>query len=126
MPRLLEPCYQRKAGGDFGPHRHVWGLVRCWADGNVPPAGTCQLRDSRRDAAPSTGSIVLTGHPGMKQVIDAGIAPKTVALAERVIAHADQFVGFQSDTFCPARQFRRFDKFRVVMGSLRPVSYTHL
>jgi hypothetical protein len=23
MPRLLEPCYQRKAGGDFGPHRHL-------------------------------------------------------------------------------------------------------
>ena len=26
MPRLLEPCYQRKAGGDFGPHRHVYGV----------------------------------------------------------------------------------------------------
>ena len=23
MPRLLEPCNQRKAGGDFGPHRHI-------------------------------------------------------------------------------------------------------
>jgi len=35
MPRLLEPCYQRKAGGDFGPHRHVYdtafrvGADRC-------------------------------------------------------------------------------------------------
>lgn len=28
MPRLLEPCYQRKAGGDFGPRRHVCRSAR--------------------------------------------------------------------------------------------------
>ncbi len=48
---------------------------------------------------------VLGGPYSVQKIVDIGVAPKTVALGKGVVAHADQIIGFQTNTFCPARKF---------------------
>ena len=52
---------------------------------------------------------------GVQEIVDVGIVPEAVALAERVVCHSNQLVGFQQGAFRPTRKVGRFDEFRIIM-----------
>ena len=57
--------------------------------------------------------------PCVDEVVNVRIAAQPVAAGQGVVAHADDFIGFELDALGPARELGRLDEFSVVVGAAR-------
>ena len=105
MPRLLEPCNQRKAGGDFGPHRHFGG----------PPVLSDQIR-VQEIRSKVTATRRTSGFPlGSHEVIHISALAQRILLVQRVVMQANDFIVLQPCLTRIASKLGRANETRVVM-----------